>query len=66
MITYFHLHHLLFTQIWTCLAGATEYHESKILEIVRQTNLVESIQNYLPIREGVRIENNHFFYLIHE
>ena len=31
------------------MTGAMEYHESKILEIVRQINLVETIQNYLPI-----------------
>ena len=57
VITYFLHHLLLLSQVWSCLTGATEYHESKILEVVRKINLVETIQNYLPVREAVKGEN---------
>ena len=36
-------------QVWSCLTGSQDYHETKILELAEKIKLIETIQNYLPV-----------------
>jgi len=36
-------------KVWSCMSGTPDYHEQKLLDLARDIQLVEMIQNFLPI-----------------